>query len=713
MLACTDAGLQPVPPPPPEVQDDRLRIVGEVCTEPADVTPFPVKILFAIDQSASLQCTDSRNRRFDALGQVINTLSPLPNVSFAFVGFASWSRKQGFTRNTDEIRPFLDPAGGLGPATDYQGALATSVRMLEEDMVAVGPAERARTRYVVVFMSDGNPEPRCRAGCEDDLSRCGDGVDNDQDGLTDAEDPDCEGVGDNAARPDSLYGVCNTDREIPEGTYVDMSGRCPEYNMPRQVLQRVDDLRALDQTYAVGDIRLHTVLLFSEPEVVASLCPDFTAAFGYDPTQAAALLEGMAQAGGGTFRDVNLEDQDDSFLDFDFTSLRAPYFATEFVARNLSTVPGPDGPRPDTDRDGLGDAEEAELGTRRTAVDSDADPQSGEGGDRWPDLIEARRANDGFDPTRASVPALPCDETEDLDGDGLLDCEERFLGTDPRVPDTDGDRILDGDELRTGTDPVRDDGDDDRDFDGVVNRDEIRAGRDPDVADPATGSGGGIRYDLTDKGEVPVPDAESGEPVLRRCYDFDVSDVRLAVTEEPRARGLNRILLHVMGQPLGVARTRSVVRTACFEAFYPGEGIKQPASGVIDVGAEAWEGVRASLEDHLAAVGTCADPTGTIPWDRPGLEEIINRCLPPKVQLGRILYPREELIFTMRRYVNRELRLRLPAVASDLFVPIAEFDPGAHCHRPVEIRRLEDFLTHLEAECAACLAPEAADGGLP
>ena len=50
---------------------------------------------------------------------------------------------------------YLDPSQGLGPATDYQGALATALRLLESDMVESGVAVRARTRYIVTFISDG------------------------------------------------------------------------------------------------------------------------------------------------------------------------------------------------------------------------------------------------------------------------------------------------------------------------------------------------------------------------------------------------------------------------------------------------------------------------------------------------------------------------------------------------------------------------------
>jgi len=43
----------------------------------------------------------------------------------------------------------------------------------------------------------------------------------------------------------------------------------------------------------------------------------------------------------------------------------------------------------------------------------------------------------------------------DSDGDGLLDSEEKALGTDPKNPDTDGDGRSDGDEVRAGTDPLK------------------------------------------------------------------------------------------------------------------------------------------------------------------------------------------------------------------------------------------------------------------
>ena len=159
--SCTDAGLQPLPEPITYV-DDKLSISGQFCTSPADEVAFPVKLLIVIDQSASLQCTDAGNNRLTALNQAGSGLDRLPNVEFGVIGFASWSRVVDFTPNWSDVSDALSPANaGGGPATDYQGALSTVLRVLEQDMVDSGPALRARTKYLVLFMSDGVPEPPC------------------------------------------------------------------------------------------------------------------------------------------------------------------------------------------------------------------------------------------------------------------------------------------------------------------------------------------------------------------------------------------------------------------------------------------------------------------------------------------------------------------------------------------------------------------------
>lgn len=86
---------------------------------------------------------------------------------------------------------------------------------------------------------------------------------------------------------------------------------------------------------------------------------------------------------------------------------------------------------PDTDGDGLRDAEEVMRGTDPRDKDSDDDG-----------LIDGREVDLGTDPTNASA---------DSDGDGLSDAREVRLGTDPMDADTDGDGLHDGIEARLGS----------------------------------------------------------------------------------------------------------------------------------------------------------------------------------------------------------------------------------------------------------------------
>ncbi len=75
------------------------------------------------------------------------------------------------------------------------------------------------------------------------------------------------------------------------------------------------------------------------------------------------------------------------------------------------------------------------------------------------------------------------DETLDSDGDGLPDCLELEIGTDPFNPDTDGDGIPDGWEYEYGLDPLDPhDAHLDFDDDGLTNYEEFKLGSDPDDA---------------------------------------------------------------------------------------------------------------------------------------------------------------------------------------------------------------------------------------
>ncbi len=579
LAACSNAGLQPIGGAP-EVVDNALAIEGQFCVSPPDEVAFPIKLLIVIDQSASLQCTDPGNARLAALNAVGQQLDDEPNVEFAVIGFASWSRITEFTSDWSEAAAALRPDNGQGgPATDYQGSLATAVRVLEEDMVRSGPALVARSRYLVVFLSDGVPEPRCRAGCND-----GDTV------------------------PDSLYGVCNTSVEIPDTEYVDMRSPCPDYNQEPQILQRVQDLVDLGDVYGAGEIAVHSLLLFAPPEDVAAVCGDVSG-FGYVRDEAEPLLRAIATAGGGTFRDVNTSQEID-FLDFGYESLEAPFVVSELYAANLSTLPTPSGAINDSDNDGLDDVTEFDEGLDRLHRDTD--------GDGFSDRFEHAWATRGFDPTDPDVPALGCSDPEDRDGDGLSACEEAFLGTDPLQPDTDGDRIHDGMELRLGMDPTVLDtrldtrekallcqkAELDTDLDGVPAIEEIRVGTHPARHEPDDLSVERIRWRVDEK------PAEGGA-----CYDYRFENVRLSTTVgEGDHKGRNRIYVYAHEAPSGLSGGRGRIHTTCVEARYLGERFKEPASGELGPLHPA-RFVELGLFDpelHCLEIGD--DPSAPPPW---------------------------------------------------------------------------------------------------
>jgi hypothetical protein len=538
LTACTDSGLKKI------VEDltyfdDKLAVSGEFCTNTADEVTFPVKILFVMDQSASLQCTDPGNNRMTALNQAGGPLDALENVEFGVVGFASWSRITNFTGSWGEARDALSLENGQGgPATDYQGALSDVLRMLEQDMIDSGPAERARTKYIILFISDGLPEPRCVSGCDD-----GDII------------------------PDALYGVCNTTETIPDGEYVDMHTLCPDYNQPEQIMQKVEDVMALGDFYSVGDIQLNSIFLFAPEADIAAICGD-VAQFGYVREEAEPILREMAETGLGTFRDVNVSTQID-FLEFDYESLQAPYDVFEFFSINMSAVPSETGAVTDSDRDGISDAEEFDNGLDPLNEDSD--------GDHFSDLFEKINATKGFDPLDENVPAMGCGDTQDRDHDGLRGCEEAFLNTDPMHPDSDGDRIPDGIEIRLGLDPTTHDTEIDHDFDGRTSGMEISAGTNPKLVDEEVSLVNQISISL-ERGAL----KNNGV----RCYNFDISGLTLVPTltspDSPENKGLNRILIFAEEEPVGMAGSRGRFQVACIEAKYLGETYKDPPSGRID-----------------------------------------------------------------------------------------------------------------------------------
>jgi hypothetical protein len=156
----------------------------------------------------------------------------------------------------------------------------------------------------------------------------------------------------------------------------------------------------------------------------------------------------------------------------------------------------------DSDSDGLSDEFETGSGVFIDAAHPGTDPIAGDSD--ADNLLDGFEVANGIDPLTAGencnpgAPGRPgCDDTQDLDDDGLTNLEEQMAETRANDPDTDNDNLLDGFEVANGFDPNsageeclpiiagRPGCDDtqDPDDDGFTNFQEQMAGTDPNDGD--------------------------------------------------------------------------------------------------------------------------------------------------------------------------------------------------------------------------------------
>jgi ribosomal protein L40E len=139
---------------------------------------------------------------------------------------------------------------------------------------------------------------------------------------------------------------------------------------------------------------------------------------------------------------------------------------------------GTDPADPDTDGDGLQDAEEiTRYETDPLEVDTDGDGlKDGDEVLKYKsDPLKLDSDNDGL-PDGEEVLKYGTNPTDsDSDHDGIADAAELRLGTNPMNRDTDSDGLLDGDESRFGTNPLQDD----TDGDGLSDGREVQIGSSP------------------------------------------------------------------------------------------------------------------------------------------------------------------------------------------------------------------------------------------
>ncbi len=459
-LACSDVRLEY----PDEEEllaavDNELNITGSYCTSAAGDVEYPVKIFFIIDGSGSQQFTDQNRQRVIAVEQAINTLLPLGNTYFKVAVFnasvsgtpANYEQDPDgpagpiFTRSTSDLIAALGNLAEADSLTDYQGALSYAYVALSTDMSFTPPVELARTKYVIIFVSDGIPDPQCTIGlgndfdpvnptepyllCENvDFMNC---IMKRDCGIAGGTECPAQGYDDGCGygaavcndlcAPDPDYCTANEFGCLIPPIFGNLTGDGlqggGDYNQPYQILQKVQEIMDLQDRYNVGEIRLHAGLVFdpmADPAVIAI--------FG-DASQAAPLMQQVAEIGTGQYMEFYGGDAID-FLNINYDSIKQQRVVRGFFADNLALRMRAHGLEVDTDFDGLTDAEEQELGLDPTQRDTDRDGYS--------DLLEVRMAGFSFDPRDPCLPPI-----DDAMGDGRIragTCSPPDIQTDPNQP---------------------------------------------------------------------------------------------------------------------------------------------------------------------------------------------------------------------------------------------------------------------------------------
>lgn len=166
---------------------------------------------------------------------------------------------------------------------------------------------------------------------------------------------------------------------------------------------------------------------------------------------------------------------------------------------------------PDFDRDGLSDQYELENDTK-AKFDIHVG-SSDTNSDYYSDLINVRM---GFDVDNQFRLSTCLTSFNDYDLDGLTDCEEAAITSDPLDPDTDNDGIPDGVELRATLNPIDPaDASLDADQDGLSNLEEVKMNSPLKQTNSANTTKFSLGYSLD----------EYTKPGNQTCYDITVDNI--------------------------------------------------------------------------------------------------------------------------------------------------------------------------------------------
>jgi len=445
-FGCSEAEL--FGPGGSSAEADRVAFTGQVCARDPISNELPLRVVIVGDRTGGplFASFDPAAQRVQLLGSYVSSaLASSQLTEFAVVGFAGRSRKLApiegnFTRNPGELLNGINQLS-LPEPCEVGGQCRDYLEGLRtaRALIEGDLAEAEAGRAVVTQYLI----VLVVGGPQDPLAR---NVD-----CCDSSDAGCL---DQTPSPDA---ACQAQREQ----------------------QEVAALKEAVAAQGALGVKLHVVHFAADLDMNVNMgVQDAMRSLAFSGTGSYQRYDNQAAFNPAAF-DVLRER----------TSLRAKAL---FVA-NVNAKPTLDGAAVDSDADGLSDAEEDEIGTLPTNPDTDGDGLS--------DFIESVVE---FDPHTPDMPAacMGVDPAADSDLDGLNDCEEALLGTEPTLADTDGDGVPDQLELYGFTDYLEPDAEQDSDGDGVSNADEVLQHTDARSTDSSIHLSYGYRYDVSDEGIV-------------------------------------------------------------------------------------------------------------------------------------------------------------------------------------------------------------------
>ncbi len=155
-------------------------LAGSFLTESPDEIQFPVKVLFAIDCSLSMgdeemgvvAGSDPYFLRIEAAREFINQYNSNENTSFAVMLWSNtvFETTNGFTKDPAVLEDILTDVQN-DTTTDYLGTLDAIYVDLRNDIMNSNEEERVRSKYVVIFLSDGVPNAQGQTQADVDIWR--------------------------------------------------------------------------------------------------------------------------------------------------------------------------------------------------------------------------------------------------------------------------------------------------------------------------------------------------------------------------------------------------------------------------------------------------------------------------------------------------------------------------------------------------------------